>query len=57
MWSGWSFGAFMVGALAISVLMTPMFNAARGSILVAALFHFQVNGSAWPDGQPWENYV
>lgn len=55
--SGWSFGAFMIGALAISVLMTPMFNAARGSILVAALFHFQLNGPAWPDGQPWENYV
>jgi membrane protease YdiL (CAAX protease family) len=53
----WSFGPFMVGAVAISVLMTPMFNAARGSILVPALFHFQLNGPAWPDGQPWENYV
>ena len=21
------------------------------------LFHFQVNGPAWPDAQPWENYL
>jgi uncharacterized protein len=21
------------------------------------LFHFQMNGPAWPDAQPWENYV
>ena len=55
--NAWSFGPFMVGAVAISVLMTPMFNAARGSILVPVLFHFQLNGPAWPDGQPWENYV
>ncbi len=55
--NAWSFGPFMVGAVAISVLMTPMFNAARGSILVPTLFHFQLNGPAWPDGQPWENYV
>jgi uncharacterized protein len=34
-----------------------MFNAARGSILVAALFHFQTNGPAWPDAQPWDTLV
>jgi hypothetical protein len=34
-----------------------MFNAARGSLLIPALFHFQMNGPAWPDAQPWENYV
>ena len=21
------------------------------------LFHFQMNGPAWPDAQPWENYL
>ena len=31
--------------------------AAQGSILIAALFHFQMNGPAWPDAQPWENYL
>lgn len=55
--SAWSFGPFLIAALAISVVMTPMFNAARGSILVAALFHYQLNGPAWPDAQPWENYL
>ena len=40
--------------VAISVILTPMFNAARGSLLVAALFHAQMNGPAWPDAQPWD---
>jgi hypothetical protein len=34
-----------------------MFNAARGSLLIAALFHFQINGPAWPDAQPWDTLV
>ena len=55
--SAWSFGPFVLWVLALSVLVTPMFNAARGSLLIAALFHFQMNGPAWPDAQPWENYV
>jgi hypothetical protein len=24
---------------------------------VAALFHFQVNGPAWPDAQPWDSAI
>ena len=48
---------FFVGVLAIAVIVTPMFNAARGSILVAALFHFQVNNPIWPDAQPWDTLV
>jgi hypothetical protein len=55
--SAWSFGPYIIGVLALSVLVTPMFNASRGSILVAALFHFQMNGPAWPEAQPWENYL
>ena len=55
--SAWSFGPFIVGVLAISVLVTQMFNSARGSILLAALFHYQLNGPAWPDAQPWDNYI
>ena len=34
-----------------------MFNAAGGSILIAALFHFQLNNPAWPDAQPWDTLV
>ncbi|HSJ34096.1 MAG TPA: type II CAAX endopeptidase family protein [Acidimicrobiia bacterium] len=53
----WDFGPYLFGVLALSVIITPLFNAAQGSILMAALFHFQVNGPAWPDAQPWENYL
>jgi membrane protease YdiL (CAAX protease family) len=55
--SAWSFGPYVVGVLALSVMLTPMVNAARGSLLITALFHFQMNGPAWPDAQPWENYT
>jgi membrane protease YdiL (CAAX protease family) len=55
--SAWSFGPYLIGVLALSVIITPLFNAAHGSILIAALFHFQINGPAWPDAQPWENYL
>ncbi|QFU88657.1 type II CAAX endopeptidase family protein [Amycolatopsis sp. YIM 10] len=55
--SAWSFGPFMLGAFALSIIMTPLFNVSGGSILVPALFHFQANLPVYPDGQPWENYV
>jgi len=55
--SAWSFGPYIIGVLALGVIVTPMFNAAGGSILIAALFHFQVNGPAWPDAQPWDTLV
>ena len=34
-----------------------MFNAARGRVLVAALFHVQIDGPAWPDAQPWGSVI
>jgi len=52
--SAWSFWPFLFGVVAISVILTPMFNAAGGSLLVAAIFHAQMNGPAWPDAQPWD---
>jgi membrane protease YdiL (CAAX protease family) len=55
--SDWAFGPFVIGVLSIAIILTPMFNAARGSIAIAALYHFQLNGPAWPDAQPWENYL
>jgi uncharacterized protein len=55
--SAWSFAPFVLGVLSLSVIVTPLFNAAHGSVLMAALFHFQINGPAWPDAQPWENYL
>ena len=53
--SNWSFPAFFIGVVAISVVVTPMFNAARGSLLIPILLHFQTNGPAWPDAQPWDS--
>lgn len=38
------------------VIVTPLFNASRGSILLPALFHFQVNNPLWPDAQPYDTY-
>ena len=55
--SAWSFGPYFVGVLAITVILTAMFNAAQGSLLIAALYHFQMNGPAWPDAQPWDSLV
>jgi membrane protease YdiL (CAAX protease family) len=55
--SAWSIGPYLVGVVAITVILTPMFNAARGSILIAALFHFQLNNPIWPDAQPWDSLV
>ena len=55
--SGWAIGPFFVGVVAISVILAAMFNASRGSLLVAVLFHAQMNGPAWPDAQPWDMYL
>lgn len=55
--SSWEFGPYFVGVVAIAVILTPIFNAARGSILIAALYHFQQNNPIWPDGQPWSSYL
>lgn len=55
--SAWSFGPFFAGVVAISVIMTPFFNAARGSLLVAVLYHFQMMNPIFPDAQPWDNLL
>lgn len=50
----WSFMPFFLGSVAISVMMVPLFNAARGSILLPALFHWQLINPFWPDAQPYD---
>lgn len=55
--SGWSFTPFLVGTVAASVVMTPLVNASGGSILLAALFHFQMNNPIWPDARPWDSLL
>jgi hypothetical protein len=48
---------FLVGSVAVSVIVTPLFNASRGSILLSMLFHFQLNNPLWPDAQPYDMYL
>jgi len=55
--SAWDFSPFVIGAIAISVILTPLFNASGGSILLAMLFHFQLNNPLWPDAQPHDSAV
>ena len=52
--SAWGFTPFLIGSVAVSVILTPLFNASRGSILLAALYHFQLNNPLWPDAQPFD---
>lgn len=55
--SAWAFWPFFFGVIAISVILTVMFNASGGSLLIAFLFHAQVNGPFWPGGQPWDMWL
>jgi len=52
--SAWSFTPFFIGSVAASVIVTPLFNASHGSILLPALFHFQLINPIWPDAQPYD---
>lgn len=55
--SAWSFAPYFVGVVAISVILTPLFNDSRGSLLIAVLYHFQMMNPMWPDAQPWDNLL
>jgi len=55
--SAWSFGPFFVGLVAITVILTPLFNASRGSLLIAILYHLNMMNPIFPDAQPWDNFL
>jgi hypothetical protein len=55
--SAWSLTPFFVGTVALSVIVTPLFNSARGSILLPALFHLQLINPLWPDAQPYDSWL
>lgn len=55
--SAWSFGPFFVGLIAITVILTPLFNASRGSLLIGILYHLQMMNPIFPDAQPWDNFL
>lgn len=55
--SAWSMTPFFVGTVALSVIVTPLFNSSRGSILLPALFHLQLINPLWPDAQPYDTWL
>ena len=55
--SAWSFGPFFVGLISITVILTPLFNASRGSLLIAILYHLNIMNPIFPDAQPWDSYL
>lgn len=52
--SGWSFLPYFLALLAVSMIMTALFNASRGSLLLVMLVHFQLNNPIFPDAQPYD---
>jgi membrane protease YdiL (CAAX protease family) len=55
--SAWPFLPFAFGGIASSLIITAVFNDSRGSILLPALVHFQMNNPIWPDAQPWDSLL
>lgn len=50
----WSFLPFFIGNVTLAILVTPIFNSSRGSLLLPILFHWQLINPFWPDAQPWD---
>ena len=55
--SQWAVAPFFIGCIALSVIVTPLFNASRGSILLAAFFHFTVMNPILPAAEPYDTYL
>lgn len=55
--SAWSFLPFFTGTIVISLIMVALYNDTRGSILLAAVMHFQLMNPIWPDAQPYDTYL
>ncbi len=50
--SAWPFLPFLLGAIALGIIVTPLFNASGGSILLPLLLHWQLNNPMFPDAAP-----
>lgn len=55
--AGWNFLPFFVGNVVLAILVTPIFNSARGSLLWPMLFHWQLINPFWPDAQPYDTWI
>jgi len=56
-YGSWAIVPFFGGVIAASIILTPMFNSSRGSLLIAYLYHFQMMNPIFPDAQPWDNLI
>jgi len=56
-YEGWHFLPFFIGNVALAILVTPIFNNGRGSLLLPMLFHWQLINPFWPDAQPWDTWI
>lgn len=55
--AAWNFFPFLVGNITLAILVTPIFNSARGSLLWPMLFHWQLINPIWPDAQPYDTWI
>jgi membrane protease YdiL (CAAX protease family) len=55
--SEWNFMPFFIGCVTMAILVTPIFNNSRGSLLLPVLFHWQLIIPFWPDAQPWDTWI
>ncbi len=55
--SSWSFFPFFIGSIAVSIIVTPLFNASGGSILLPLLVHWQLNNPIFPDAAPHDTIL
>ena len=55
--AGWQFLPFFIGNITLALLVTPIFNRARGSLLWPMLFHWQLINPFWPDAQPYDTWL
>ena len=53
----WSFLPFFIGNIALAVLVTPILNNSRGSLLWPVLFHWQLINPFWPDAQLYDTWI
>jgi len=56
-YENWSFLPFFIGNVTLAILVTPIFNSARGSLVLPILFHWQLINPFWPDAQPWDTWI
>ncbi len=56
-YADWNLPLFLVGCVTLAILVTPIFNASGGGLLLPILFHWQLIIPFWPDAQPWDTWI